>query len=110
MVDFFIGFWIFYECVDNCPEGFFVGFVSGECLKKKWDPVLVCCYTKNKSLEIPSPIFWISVSDLDLFSIGVRFVFSRYTEIGVSTLMQCEPNSVGSKHSAMISLNNSVGP
>ena len=82
MVDFFIGFQIFYECLDNFSEDFFVGFVSGECLKKKWDPVLVCCYTENKSLEIPSPIFRMSVSDLDLFSIGVRFVYSGYTEIG----------------------------
>ena len=82
MVDFFIGFQIFYECLDNYPEGFFVGFVSGECLKEERNPVLVCRNPENKSFEIPSPIFRMSISDLDLFGIGVRFVFTGYTEIG----------------------------
>ena len=81
MVDFFIRLQIFYECLDNSTEGFFVGFISGERLEEERNSVLIRCYTKNKSFEIPSPILRMYVSNLDLFVIGVRFVFSVYTEI-----------------------------
>jgi len=81
MVDFFIRLQIFYECLDNCPKYFFVGFVSGECLEEERNPVLVCRNPKNKSFEIPSAIFRMAVGDLDLSGIGVRFVFATYTKI-----------------------------
>ena len=44
--------------------------------------MLVCRYPENKSFEIPSPIFRMSVGDLDLFGVDFRFVSAAYTETG----------------------------
>jgi len=91
-------------------EGFFVGFVSGEGLKEEWNPVLVCRNPENKSFEIPSAIFRMSVSYLDLFRIGVRFIFTGYTEIG-GVNMDAVRAKLGRKQTFSYDLiDNSVGP
>lgn len=81
MVDFFWRLEIFSEVANDGPDRLFIGLISREGLEKKRDSMLIRRNPQYEAFKVPSPVFGISIGDLDLLGTKVRLIVPSDTAV-----------------------------